>query len=182
MIIFDTETTNLVKAVDVPDHNQPKIIELFALKVNDDTLEEEDVLSLLIDPMEPITEEITGITGITDEMVKGKGSFSVHYPSIANFWLGQRTHTGHNLTFDTDMLYFELRRLGKELRFPWPINGICTVEISEHLEGRRLKLIDLHRKLLGEGFESSHRAEADVRATHRCLVKLKETDDLPNLM
>lgn len=179
MILFDTETTGLIKSVESPEPTQPKIIELFALKVDNETFDIIDELDLLIDPKEAITEEITGITGITNEMVRGKGPFSAHAKNIANFWLGDICSCGHNLSFDMDMLEVELKRMGLVNKFPWPMNRVCTVEATEHYEGRRLKLIDLHKYLFGEGFESAHRARADVEATHRCAVEILKRGDFP---
>lgn len=177
-IIFDTETTDLIKSIDAPLKIQPKIIELFALKVDDATLEIVDELEVLIDPNEEITEEITRITGITNDMVKGKGEFAVHFKAIAEFWVGQKNVCGHNITFDCDMLEVETRRLGKQSRFPWAPYRHCTVEASEHYEGRRLKLIDLHTYLFGQGFEQAHRARNDVMATWRCAKELARRGDL----
>lgn len=181
MIIFDTETTGLTKSLESPLHVQPKIIELYAMKVDDDTLEQTAEIDLLIDPKEAITEEITKITSITDDMVRGKGAFASHAKSLAEFWLGERVVCGHNVTFDCDMLEIELKRLGLINKFPWTPLRIDTVEMTEHYEGRRLKLIDLHTLLLSKGFESAHRARADVEATHRCLIEIKRRGDLPAL-
>lgn len=182
MIIFDTETTNLVRAVDTPLDKQPKIIELFALKVCDKTLEPVGELGLLIDPQEPISAEITKITSITDDMVRGKGSFTSHARSIAEFWLGEKWSCGHNIRFDVDMLLVELKRMGVEFKFPWTINQLCTVEASEHYEGRRLKLIDLHKRLTGKDFDGAHRAKADVMATYTCVVEMNKLGDIPELV
>lgn len=179
MIIFDTETTGYITSTDAPLHTQPKIIEIYALKVDDETLEIQSDLELLIDPKQKLTEEIVKVTGITDDMVEGRGEFSKHLPAISDFWLGQKTSAGHNVTFDMDMLEVELRRLGKVNRFPWTPHRLCTVESSEHYEGRRLKLIDLHTLLLGVGFEQAHRARHDVHATHRIMIELNKRGDLP---
>lgn len=172
MIIFDTETTGIFNSKEAPLRTLPKIIELYAKKIDDTTLEMVDELDLLIDPQELITEEITGITSITTEMVKGKGNFASHFPTIAEFWRGERWSCGHNVAFDCDMLEIECRRAGKTTYFPWTPNRLCTVEASEHFFGRRLKLIDLHTHLFGVGFESAHRARADVDATYVCFAEL----------
>ncbi len=179
MIIFDTETTDLVKPSLGNLDNQPKIIELYAMKVDDETLEKTDELEELINPREQITDEIAGITGITNDMVVDKPPFVKVAKSIAEFWLGEKADCGHNIAFDLSMLRVELTRLGLEYSFPWAMTHFCTVELSEHYLGRRLKLIDLHEHLLGERFESAHRARADVEATHRVLKEIKRRGDLP---
>lgn len=177
-VIFDTETTGFITSVDAPLHTQPKIIELFALKVNDQTLEIEGELEMLMDPKQALDEEIIKVTGLKDEDLKGKGEFPAHYKAISDFWFGQRFSVGHNVTFDCDMLEVELRRIGKANRFPWSPNRICTVEASEHYMGRRLKLIDLHAYLFGEGFEQAHRARNDVMATYRCVKEMVRRGDI----
>ncbi len=181
MIIFDTETTGFISAIDAPLKTQPKITEIFALRVHDETLEEIDSFNVLVDPGESLTEEITRITGITNEMVRGAGSFMTHSKSIQEFWLGERVMCGHNVSFDCDMLEIELRRIGKQNYFPWTPTRFCTVEMTEHYEGHRLSLSNLHRYLFGEPFENAHRAEPDVRATHRCLIEIKKRGDLPKI-
>lgn len=177
-IIFDTETTGFINSADAPLHVQPKIIELFALKVCDKTFEIEGELEFLADPKEPLSEDIVRVTGLTDADVKGQGGFEAHFQATQEFWLGQTTAIGHNITFDCDMIEVEARRIGKVNRFPWTPNRLCTVELSEHYFGRRLKLIDLHMYLLGEGFEQAHRARNDVMATYRCAKEMIRRGDL----
>ena len=177
-IIMDTETTGFISSTDAPLHTQPKIIELFALKINPDTFDIIGELELLIDPAEALSEEIIKVTGLTDDMLKGKGQFPSHVSSIQEFWLGEMHVLGHNVTFDCDMLEVEMRRLGLLNRFPWTPKRICTVEASEHYMGRRLKLIDLHTYLFGVGFEQAHRARNDVMATYRCAKEMARRGDL----
>jgi DNA polymerase III epsilon subunit-like protein len=176
-IIFDTETTGFVTSMDSPLSIQPKIIELFALRINDefDILEE---LEVLIDPKEKLSEEIIRVTGLKDEDLAGKGEFPVHFPKIKDFWLGCEASIGHNISFDCDMLEVECKRIGQVTRFPWTPNRICTVEASEHYFGRRLKLIDLHTYLFGQGFEQAHRARNDVMATYRCAKEMARRGDI----
>ena len=181
LIVFDTETTGLFSSVDGPLDKLPKIIELFALKIDDQSFEIKDELDLLIDPKQPLSEEIIKVTSITDEMVKGKGAFPLHFEAISRFWLGEQWVAGHNITFDCDMMEIEMRRLGKTARFPWAPKRLCTVELTEHYQGRRMKLMDLHEYLTGEKFESAHRAKADVMATYRCIKELAKRGDLPAL-
>lgn len=177
-IVFDTETTGFITSPEAPLNTQPKIIELFALKFDERTLEVQGELELLIDPKQSLEEEIIKVTGLTDTDVKGKGEFSSHYPAIRDFWFGQKFSCGHNVTFDCDMLEVEARRLGMVTRFPWSPNRVCTVEASEHYLGRRLKLIDLHTYLFGEGFEQAHRARNDVMATFRCIKEMHKRGDI----
>lgn len=173
VIIYDTETTGLIKNSAIPLKNQPHIIELFALRVNRD-LEEVGVWHSLFKPPAPLSEETTRITGITDADLAEAPRFATMAGGLSEFFLGARTMIGHNLSYDRDMLAIELRRIGLEYRFPWCPEHICTVEASETLTGFRLNLGDLHERLCGYRFAEAHRAENDVRATHRVLKGLVE--------
>jgi DNA polymerase III epsilon subunit-like protein len=165
-VIWDTETTGLLEASRQAE-KQPSIIEIFCLKINDDTLEEIDTFSTLVNPKKPITAKITEITGIADKDVDTAPPFVRVYPKLVEFFMGERTMVAHNLTFDRDILYWELVRMGKERAFPWPYNQICTVEKTMNIKGHRLKLSHLYEHCFGEQFEDAHRAEADVRALYR---------------
>ena len=53
---------------------------------------------------------------------------------------------------------------------------VCTVELTEHKKGYRLKLSDLHEHLFGEDFKEAHDARADADALARCYVALLKAD------
>jgi DNA polymerase-3 subunit alpha (Gram-positive type) len=176
-VIWDTETTGLLQPTRLAE-KQPKIIEIFCLKVDDESLEEVDTLSTLINPQKSISEKITEITGITDKDVEDKPAFVSVYPKLAEFFLGEKTMVAHNLTFDRDMLHYELVRMGKDRAFPWPPEQICTVEQTMQVKGFRLKLADLYEHCFGEKFDDAHRAEADVRALYRIFKHLRGSNML----
>lgn len=178
MIVFDTETTDLIKSIDLPDKVQPRIIELYAEKLDDVTLEPVDVYHQMFNPGFDVTDEITKITSITNEMLKGKPSFTSQIREVSEFWFAQRWSVGHNIMFDLDMLFVEVRRAGLLRQFPWSPSILCTVEATEHLAGRRLSLTDLHKHLFGEAFDNAHRAKADVQSTARCLRELVRRGEL----
>ena len=198
MIIFDTETTGLIESYAIPLKRQPRIIELFALKLNDSLLRDlarepqvahsPERLAGWLEELEQgtwhslfkarINEEIQGITGITPEMVADAPSFAERWESLADFFCGESYLGGHNLPYDRDILAIELRRLAAEFRFPWPRHHVCTVEHTEDRQGFRLGLAQLHEELFGEGFAEAHRAENDVRATARVLVELIRRGDI----
>lgn len=172
MIVFDTETTGLISNTLLPLRQQPRIIELFCLKLDDVTMEPVDELELLFNPGAPLEEIITQITGITDAMLKDEPTWAAQQDKIVEFFFAQRRMAAHNLSFDRDLLTFELRRTDSERKFPWPPEHICTVEATEHLHGKRLNLTALHVELFGEGFPEAHRARNDVMALSRCYVEL----------
>jgi DNA polymerase III epsilon subunit-like protein len=173
MIIWDTETTGLLETTRDPD-KQPCIIEIFCLKLDEQTLEEVDTYTTFLNPKRSITPKITKITGITDKDVATAPTFPRIYPTLCEFFLGERTMVAHNLTFDRDILHYELVRIKKDRCFPWPYNQICTVEETMHIKGHRLKLMDLYEHCFGERFDNAHRAEDDVRALARVFKHLRK--------
>jgi len=170
MIIYDLETTSLTEVSAAPIELQPRIMEVFMLKLDDTTLEERGHMHLLIDPKVPIPAEAQKITGIKPEMLKGQPTFAQAWTQIAGFFLGELNVAGHNLMYDVAALAYELSRIDKVTSFPWPPVRICTLELGTELSGGKYwKLGELHEHLFGTKHESAHRAEADVRATARCV-------------
>jgi len=174
-IIFDTETTGLIKPSANDLKQQPYITEIFCLKVlqsgNGEILAIDEFESLIKPPI-PITAEITKITGITDEILKDAPSFLEIAKPLGEFFTGANRLVAHNLAFDKSMVANELHRCGKVLNFPWPVEHICTVEKTMHFEQRRLNLTRLHELLFNEGFPDAHRAKNDVMPLFRCYKEL----------
>lgn len=172
MIIFDTETTGLLKASIVDLDKQPKIIELAAIKLDDKTLEEIDRIEFLVNPQEPLDKVITKITGLTDEKLSGAKTFEHHYEKLADFFLGERYLFAHNIAFDMAMLRNDLARIGRQTQFPYPPKQICTVVQTFQIKGYRLNLSKMHTHLFGEDFKEAHRAMNDVEALTKCVKEL----------
>lgn len=169
--IFDTETSNLIHNSLQPIEKQPKVIEFFALVLDDQKdWAEVETLHSLFDPGIPLDKKITEITGLTNEALRGKPKFSEVMPEISRLMQSSDCVVAHNLSFDIAIVNFEARRLG--LQVPWPVRKVCTVEATEAMKGYRLNLMALHTELFGVGFEKAHSAEHDVRATARCYVEL----------
>lgn len=171
--VFDTETTGLLKPEASPLDEQPRIIELYGVKI-DEEFNMIDEFEVLLNPGAPLDPIITKITGLTDDDLKDAPTFVDIYDDLADFLLGTEEMVAHNLAFDRDMLKHELMRMDKMLNFPWPKNHICTVEQSINIKGYRLKLEQLHQIAVGQGFESAHRAKNDVFALVRCFHYLRE--------
>ena len=172
MIIFDLETTGLPKAEGSDLDLQPRIIEFGAIKYNNELIqkgkmEEEARLEFFCNPGHPLDPKIIKITNITDEMLKDEKPFIAKVNELTNFFLGETDIVAHNLPFDRKVLRFELERLDKVTKFPWPPNHICTVEIGQKFWGKMRKLGDIYEDLFGEKIEGAHRSINDVEATAR---------------
>jgi len=170
-IVFDTETTGLTKPEGTPLGQQPQIIEICCIKLDDD-LNEIDSYETFINPGKPIDDEITSITGITNEDVCNAPKFEEIYADLAGFFLGTEILVAHNLPFDRNLLSYELRRMDKLRNFPWPIHHMCTINKAQKLFGYRIKLGDLYKEATGKDHAKAHRARGDVEATIECFTWL----------
>lgn len=169
--ILDTETTGLIDNGTLPLDKQPEIIELYMREV--DLSSVSDVpppeVNQLFKPSKPVSEEITRITHIDNDMLKDAPSFKDHAIEIKDFIEASELIIAHNASFDKEMLDLEFKRLGITLKWP---RIICTVEATIYMKGFRLNLQGLHEMLFGVPFKEAHRAKTDVAALHRCCVEL----------
>jgi len=173
IILLDFETTGLILPSSSDLVLQPRIIEIGAIKVSDKGSVVAE-LGELIDPKQEISAEITKITGIKPEQLKGKRTIEEVIPELADFFLGAHTLVAHNVAFDRDVLYFELLRTGWERRFPFPPYQVCTVDSTMHIKGRRMKLTELYEHTQGKPLAQTHRAVDDVRALWECYKALND--------
>lgn len=176
VIIFDTETSGLVDNHLTPQERQPEIIELCAIDVDLATGEILSEFNELIKPARPISDEITKITHITNEMLKDKPPFSFFKDDIKQRFEKANGVLAHNLSFDMELMNIEYERLGDKLI--WPRRRVCSVEQTVHLRGFRLSLTMLHELLFNERFPEAHRAKTDVMALVRCAVELHKRDEI----
>lgn len=174
ILIFDTETSGLLKPEAGKLEDQPRIIELALVEIELNERGEgckTNEATWLIHPQCEISEEITRITKLTNEDLKGKPSFAGVLREIIEHFEGVHTLIAHNLPFDRGMLVNELRRIGKEFAFPYPPEQICTVAAFESLKGRRMKMTELYLDVMGEELKQTHRALDDARALAEIIIK-----------
>ena len=177
IVVFDTETTGLLRAIPTKMERQPFLTEIYAIRLSPD-FKMVSELDTLIKPPIPISEEITRITGIDDNTVKDAPVFFDVYDELYDLFEGCRWVWGHNVEFDIGMLNNELFRHNLERKFPWPKNHGCSIEASYSYKNKRLKLADLHEYLFGEKFDGAHRAKQDVFATVRCIHEMLKRGDI----
>ena len=161
MIFFDIETTGLIENESLPLTQQPRIIELGALKT-DEQGNELASINILIDPGMALPEIITKITGITDADLKGQPKFVEVLPTVIDFFLGEREMLAHNARFDHMLLVFELRRLDKQWQFPF-----CPRVIDTRTKYQG-KLQNWAKMVKGEAHIQTHRAIEDCRLLRDC--------------
>lgn len=171
-IVFDTETTGLTLHPHAPITKQPRMIE-FGAALLDDTGQVVETASILINPQEEITEEITKITGIKTADVADAPTFAQVLPQIKRIFACADTVMAHNLPFDRAILKGELGRIHC-LDFPWPERELCTVGLYKDAWGRNPKLLELYAHVLGKPLAQTHRALDDVMA----LVEIIQKEEL----
>ena len=157
-VVFDVETTGL-------DVLNDRITEIGAVKIVDGEIK--DCFTTLINPQVNISEKITSITGITNEMVADKPVFSEicadFYKYVENAVL-----VAHNANFDISMMKNHYLREGYYLENSY----LDTLEISRNtLKG--LKNYQLNT--VCDYFEIQflhHRALSDAHATAKLFIEL----------
>jgi DNA polymerase III epsilon subunit-like protein len=174
MIVFDLETTGLPKAEGSDLDLQPRIIEFGAIRFTDGNFEEYDRLEFMCNPGHDLDPKISKITGIKDEDLKEKKPFIYHYKDLCNFFLGETSMAAHNLPFDRKILRFELERIDKLTKFPWPMNHICSVEVGQSVWGKMRKLSEIYKEITGKEHKGAHRSLVDVEATVEILKWYKK--------
>jgi len=161
-IAIDTETTGL-------DGLQDDIIEFAGVKYVDGKPAE--TLELFIKPREPISQEITRITGITNEMVEDADPYDKCHEKIANF-LGDYPLVAHNIEFDYGMLESHYQRAGYD-----PLENQLYDTL---LLARTFAYWSVDHKLgtvartFGVEEEDSHRALPDARMVGEIFLNLIE--------
>lgn len=171
---FDTETTGLIFNRSMKLNKQPEIIEFYGCVVDLVSGKLKDEYHTLIKPtveypMSDYTIKATK-TKIGNEMLANERQFKIVAKDLKAFLERAPMLIAHNLSFDKEMCEIEFERL--EEKIVWPERGLCTVEATTHLRGRRLNLTALHTLLFDEPFSDAHRAKPDVEALTRVAVEL----------
>lgn len=170
ILVYDTETTGLLLHPDAPLSLQPRIIEFAAVALEDGQIVNSG--SLLINPEQEISAEITKITGLTNDDLRGQPTFKESLPKIRAAFKGCHRVMAHNLQFDKGMLFNDLARADCK-DFEWPASEMCTVELYQGIWGFRPRLIQLYADVMGKPLAQTHRAMDDVMALVEIIQKEK---------
>jgi DNA polymerase-3 subunit epsilon len=129
-----------------------------------------DEWSTLVNPEKPIPYFITGLTGITNEMVAEAPRF---YEIAKEIVERTENHTivGHNVKFDYSFIKSEFRHLGFEFDRP----TLCTIKLSRKiLPGHKSYSLGKLCKDLDIEITDRHRAAGDALATVKLFELLRE--------
>ena len=164
--IVDIETTGL-------DPVANEIIEIGAIKI--ENREIKDIFNKLVRPERQVPENITNLTGITQEMVASE--FPIK-PIISQFvtFIGSTIIVAHNAEFDTSFLKNSMKKwLNKDMDNLIVCTVLIARDILPNLENHKLHTV---AKYFGLEVTNRHRAIGDAELTYQIwlhlLHKLKE--------
>ena len=168
-VAVDLETTGL-------EAKRDKIIEIGAIHVVNGR--EIAAFHSMVNPHRRLKEQITDLTGITDDMVENAPDIGDIIEEFAEF-CGQAPLLGHRIMFD----YSFLKRAAVNHGIPFEKNGIDTLKLCRHfLPEDQPKNLSAACEFFGIRRKKAHRALEDARDAHYLYQRLAEwllTKDCP---
>ena len=161
MVVFDIETTGLSSI-------SCKITEIGAVRIKNNTVLER--FNTFADPECHIPEEITKLTGITDDMVKDAPSQKEAVEAFLKF-AGGSMLIAHNANFDVGFI----RKVCEDNKMPFKNSYLDTVPLSRFINPdlRRHRLDNL-AEYFGLGDFNHHRASDDAEMLAMIFFKMVE--------
>lgn len=162
-VALDVETTGL-------DPASNRVIELALVPFN--MPDEPKPFSQLFSVGEPLSSEITQITGISDDMLKGQPIFKECLDEYLRLLRKSAFVVAYNAKFDRPFLESEMARIDRALpELPWVDPFVFVCELDRFKRGK--KLSDAAKRW-GVNLENAHRALADAQAAGQLMLKLKD--------
>ena len=155
-VVIDLETTGL-------DNSYDKIIEVAAVKIKRGLIIDEFSSLVAIDTQ--LSEEVSSLTGITDEMLVGHPQIEAVIPALAEF-IGEADIIAHNAEFDRSFL---VRHWPDERSW---IDSITLAQIVFPCEPS-YSLAWL-TKALNIDNNNAHRALSDALATAELFIRMEK--------
>jgi DNA polymerase III epsilon subunit-like protein len=163
-LVFDFETTGLLKPYGSPIYDQPHSIEFFGYILDND-FRKGYSFGTLLKPPKPISKFIEKHTKINNNMLSNAPTFKDVCSNILGCFEDIDVIVAQNANFDMGVLYYELKRLNLTEFYPKRKEIYCTVEQSMWIKGYRLKNDELYNIATGRTLLNAHRAKNDVLAT-----------------
>lgn len=161
LVIFDLETTGL-------DLVKDRVIQLSYIKVYPDGHEERG--DEIINPERPIPDEVSQLTGISNDDVKDKPTFKQLASKLCQVFTGSDIAGFNSNHFDVPLLAEEFLRAG--IDFDFSKSRLIDVQTIFHKMERR-NLAAAYKFYCGHKMEDdfeAHRADQDTEATYRVLL------------
>jgi len=182
-LFFDTETTGLPNDYNAPVedlNNWPRLVQL-AWVVYDENAEQRTGVNCIIKPEGfIIPEQASRVHGITTEKANREGRTLISVlEEFAEAVENSKLLIAHNISFDEKIIGAEFLRKNISHNL-FDIARFCTMkestdfcQIPGNFGGYKWpRLLELHIKLFGKGFEGAHDALADVNACAKCFFEL----------
>ena len=168
LVVLDVETTGLNK-------RNCDIIEFSAIKYENNLDIPSSCLSTLIRINKPIPNEITKLTGITDDMISDKPYFYEIADSIQEYIKGCNL-VGHNLDFDLKFLYVNGIKFDEKRRLFDTLDIVKSTLKVEYKHPNNWDVSDYKLNTLCEYYnihrDTSHRSLSDCLATAKLFGEL----------
>jgi DNA polymerase III subunit epsilon len=151
--------------------NNERIIEIAIIKTDGKKIL--DRFSSLVFPEKRIPTFITGLTGITNEMLENAPKFFEIAAKIVEM-TKDTVFVAHNVNFDYSFVKNEFQSLG----YKYSLNTLCTLSLSRRLlKGHKSYSLGKICNDLGIVINGRHRAEGDALATVELLKIIYNTDN-----
>jgi DNA polymerase III subunit epsilon len=132
-----------------------------------------DTFHTLLNPGRKIPYFITGLTGITSQMVEEAPAFEDMAEEILS-WLKDRVFVAHNAHFDYSFLKKEFESVGLN----WQTKKLCTVRLGRKIiPGLESYSLGRLAESLGIAIPDRHRAGGDAQATAKIFSILLQRDN-----
>ena len=176
-VVFDIETTGL-------SNQNDRMTEIGAVRIQNGQVV--DVFNTFVNPGMPIPENITELTGITDDMVKDAPSESEALDAFFAF-LGQSPRgipgedallIAHNADFDTGFIRAAATRSGRKFQNPYLDTLALSRFLLPDLKKHKLDSLADH---YGLGDFNHHRASDDaamLAAIYACMLRDLDEQDI----
>lgn len=151
-VVLDLEMTGL-------NPKNDKVIEIAAVKVQNRKIT--DTYSTLVNPMVKISERITELTGITNEMVAFAAGTDEAMQKLVDF-IGDQVIVGHNIRFD----YSFIKQWAVNQKIPLELKAYDTLKLARTLLPQELpKKLESLCEYFNIPRENAHRALDDTIET-----------------
>ncbi len=165
-VALDLETTGL-------DAERDAIIEVGAAKFREDELLE--TMSTFVNPGRHIPHDITVLTGITDDDVRGAPQLYEVLPDLRRF-VGEQPVVGHSVDFDLRFLQQHTSDFDNEYLDTFELAGVLLPDADRYSLSRLAQMLNVE-------LERAHRALDDALASYRLFrALLRRACELPPRM